>query len=85
MLQVFGGGIQAIGRKARGKKGLSSYGSKDSLASKAPSTPWSDSMDRVGTNGLPGGIVFSDRMGDKEMMRRSSDSAVSLTYAAVCS
>lgn len=76
ILNVFGGGIQAIGRKARGKgKGLSSYGSKDSLASKH-SSPWSDPMDRVGTNGLPGGIVFSDRMGDKEMMRRSSDPAV---------
>ena len=77
ILNVFGGGIQAIGRKARGKgKGLSSYGSKDSLASKH-SVPWSDPMDRLGTNGLPGGIVFSDRMGDKEMMRRSSDPAVS--------
>lgn len=78
ILNVFGGGIQAIGRKARGKgKGLSSYGSKDSLASKH-SVPWSDPMDRLGSNGLPGGIVFSDRMGDKEMMRRSSDPAVCL-------
>jgi hypothetical protein len=76
MLNIFGGGIQAIGRKARGKgKGLSTYGSKDSLASKN-SVPWSDPMDRLGTNGLPGGIVFSDRMGDKEMMRRGSDPAV---------
>ena len=24
-------------------------------------------IDRLGTNGLPGGIVFSDRMGDQEM------------------
>lgn len=77
ILNVFGGGIQAIGRKARGKgKALSSYGSRDSLASKANTSPWSDPMDRLGTNGLPGGIVFSDRMGDKEMTRRSSDPAV---------
>lgn len=28
---------------------------------------WSEGMERVGSSGLPGGIVFSDRMGDQEM------------------
>jgi hypothetical protein len=78
MLNVFGGGIQAIGRKAKEKgKGMSRYGSRDSLApSKGPSSLWSDPTDRLGSNGLPGGIVYSDRMGDKEMMRRQSDPTV---------
>ena len=78
MLNVFGGGIQAIGRKAKEKgRGMSKYGSKDSLApSKGPNSLWSDPTDRVGSNGLPGGIVYSDRMGDKEMARRQSDPTV---------
>lgn len=80
ILNVFGGGIQAIGRKAKGKGkslGMPRYGSRDTLASQHDS-PWSasDSMDRLGSNGLPGGIVYSDRMGDKEMVRRSSDPTV---------
>lgn len=85
MLNVFGGGIQAIGRKAREKgKGMSRYGSKDSLApSKGPSSLWSDPTDRIGSNGLPGGIVYSDRMGDKEMMRRQSDPTVRFLYTII--
>lgn len=77
MLNVFGGGIQAIGRRAKEKgKGMSRYGSRDSLASKGQESLWSQPTDRVGTNGLPGGIVYSDRMGDKEMLRRQSDPTV---------
>ncbi|OCF38674.1 hypothetical protein I317_07551 [Kwoniella heveanensis CBS 569] len=63
MLNKFGGGIQAIGRKAKGK-------SKEKVYERPESFGWSDggSMDgRLGTNGLPGGIVFSDRMGEEEM------------------
>ncbi|WVF67489.1 hypothetical protein IAT40_002245 [Kwoniella sp. CBS 6097] len=63
MLNKFGGGIQAIGRKAKGK-------SKEKIYERPESFGWSDggSVDeRLGTNGLPGGIVFSDRMGEEEM------------------
>lgn len=80
MLNVFGGGIQAIGRKAKEKgRGMSRYGSRDSLASKGQDSLWSQPSERVGTNGLPGGIVYSDRMGDKEMLRRQSDPTVGIT------
>ena len=70
ILNVFGGGIQAIGRKAKGKgkgRGRDSFGT-------ANEDPWGASTDRVrlGTSGLPGGIVFSDRMGDQEMEGRLS-------------
>ncbi|WVQ95137.1 hypothetical protein IAU59_002231 [Kwoniella sp. CBS 9459] len=63
MLNKFGGGIQAIGRKAKGK-------GKEKVYERPESFGWSDggSVDeRLGTNGLPGGIVFSDRMGEEEM------------------
>jgi hypothetical protein len=72
IMGVFGGGIQAMGRRVVGKgkeraKGRESYGTgRDENA-------WSESMTRVGTNGLPGGIVFSDRMGDQEMEMRGSE------------
>lgn len=82
MLNVFGGGIQAIGRKAKEKgRGMSKYGSKDSLATKGPTSLWSDPSDRFGSNGLPGGIVYSDRMGDKEMQRRQSDPDPTVRHA----
>ncbi|WVW85409.1 hypothetical protein I302_107447 [Kwoniella bestiolae CBS 10118] len=62
MLNKFGGGIQAIGRKAKGKK-------QEKHFSRSESFGWDDvsSDERLGTNGLPGGIVFSDRMGEEEM------------------
>lgn len=65
IVNAFGGGIQAIRRIAKGK-------SKDKLRESGsdPFTMTSDDrwgIDRLGTNGLPGGIVFSDRMGDQEM------------------
>lgn len=70
MLNVFGGGIRDVGRKmkARGKDRFgrsreSLGGSKDDLHF------WEEPRnDRVGTSGLPGGIVFNDRMGDQEMV-----------------
>ena len=68
ILNVFGGGIQAIGRRAKGKgKGRG----RDSVGT-ANEDFWGGSSDRLGTNGLPGGIVFSDRMGDQEMDGRLS-------------
>ncbi|WRT68602.1 uncharacterized protein IL334_005580 [Kwoniella shivajii] len=63
MLNRFGGGIQAIGRKAKGK-------SKNKNFVRSESFGWGDesgSEERLGTNGLPGGIVYSDRMGEEEM------------------
>jgi len=67
MLNVFGGGILKKGRgkvKERWKKDFDS------------SIP--EGLDRMGSSGLPGGIVFRDRMGDYEMQQsRESDPNVS--------
>lgn len=52
ILQVFGGGIN--GRRGKGK-------------GRGKSVSPSPSMDQLGSNGLPGGIVYRDRMGDTEM------------------
>ncbi|WVR09459.1 hypothetical protein IAU60_006526 [Kwoniella sp. DSM 27419] len=71
MLNKFGGGIQAISRKAKGK-------SKDKGFARSPSSLYMDDYspeERMGTNGLPGGIVFSDRMGAEEMGGASSPEA----------
>ena len=72
MLTVFGGGIQAIGRKARGK-GKDKGGGRGSFGAGLRDDSWDEGMNRIGTNGLPGGIVYSDRMGDQEMDGRSSE------------
>jgi len=74
MLNVFGGGIQAMGRKAMGK-GKEKAGTRavDVFGVGSGEDPWGDGGNRLGTNGLPGGIVFSDRMGDQEMVGRASD------------
>ncbi|WWC90564.1 uncharacterized protein L201_005500 [Kwoniella dendrophila CBS 6074] len=73
MLNKFGGGIQAIKSKAKGKH---KEKDKDKYFSRSPSSfGWGSSTEnvdylseeRLGTNGLPGGIVFSDRMGEEEM------------------
>ncbi|WWC71362.1 uncharacterized protein I206_105317 [Kwoniella pini CBS 10737] len=85
MLNKFGGGIQAIGRKAKGKN-------KEKTFSRSDSFGWEDNgfstEERLGTNGLPGGIVFSDRMGEEEMgisseKTPSSNSNVVRTSAAM--
>ncbi|KAK6910862.1 hypothetical protein I203_104897 [Kwoniella mangroviensis CBS 8507] len=80
MLNKFGGGIQAIGRKAKGKN-------KDKHFSRSESFGWDDvsSDERLGTNGLPGGIVFSDRMGEEEMgiTKSPSDPNIIRTSAAM--
>ena len=55
MLTVFGGGVL---RKVKGKSKDKGW-KGDYVASVG--------LDRVGSNGLPGGIVFHDRMGDQEM------------------
>lgn len=52
ILQVFGGGI--VGRKGKGR-------------GRGKDVSPSPSMDQFGSNGLPGGIVYRDRMGDSEM------------------
>ena len=56
MLSVFG---ENIIRKAKGK-------SKEKWT-RDYNTSVPESLDRMGSNGLPGGIVFRDRMGDEEM------------------
>ncbi|WWC63514.1 uncharacterized protein I303_106117 [Kwoniella dejecticola CBS 10117] len=83
MLNKFGGGIQAIGRKAKGKNKEKTFGRSESFG-------WEDNgfttEERLGTNGLPGGIVFSDRMGAEEMgisTKTSSDPNVVRTSAAM--
>ena len=73
ILNKFGGGIQAIGRKAKGKGKDKSGGlGRDPFSVNNDEDAWR-TMDRLGTNGLPGGIVFRDRMGDSEMVDRSTD------------
>ncbi|KAK4689185.1 hypothetical protein P7C73_g942, partial [Tremellales sp. Uapishka_1] len=69
LLGVFGGGIQAMGRKAKGK-GKDNSGRGDAFGVRGGEGGWVEDMSRVGSNGLPGGIVFSDRMGDQEMDAR---------------
>jgi hypothetical protein len=64
MLTVFGGGIL---RKGRGKSK-----DKDSWRSGYDSSV-SEGLERMGSNGLPGGIVFRDRMGDQEMSTPETD------------
>jgi hypothetical protein len=64
ILNVFGGGIL---RKGRGKDTESQRWRIDH----EPSV--SQGLERMGSNGLPGGIVFHDRMGDQEMSPRISD------------
>ncbi len=74
ILNVFGGGIHAIGRKARGKVKEKTGGrGRESFPRTSRDESWNGGMDRIGTNGLPGGIVFSDRMGDREMDGRAPD------------
>ncbi|ORY35687.1 hypothetical protein BCR39DRAFT_511504 [Naematelia encephala] len=71
MLNVFGGGIKELGRKAKGM-GKDKVRERDSFDMNG-SPSWDGGMDRLGTNGLPGGIVFSDRMGDQEMESKPSE------------
>ena len=62
MLNVFGGG--GFGKKAKGK-GKEKF--RRDLHMEMHGGPG-----RMGSNGLPGGIVFRDRMGDQEMDGRES-------------
>lgn len=59
MLNVFGGGILRKGRRNKEKD-------KDIWKQDYASSV-SEGLERMGSNGLPGGIVFHDRMGDQEM------------------
>jgi hypothetical protein len=78
MLNVFGGGIRDLGRKAKGKGKDKDRKSRDSFGGDGRDFSWDGGLDRMGSNGLPGGIVFSDRMGDQEMDGKSvSDITVS--------
>ena len=72
MLTVFGGGIL---RKGRGK-GKENQKWKNDYE---PSV--SEGLERMGSNGLPGGIVFHDRMGDQEMSPRINNPDVSSRMA----
>lgn len=75
MLNLFGGGIRDVGRKMKGKK--EKFGrSRESLGggSKDDLHFWEEP--RVGTSGLPGGIVFNDRMGDREMEAKADEAPV---------
>ena len=74
MLNVFGGGIL---RKGKGKVKERWNKSFDS------SVP--EGLDRMGSSGLPGGIVFRDRMGDHEMHQpKESDPNVSDSARSHC-
>ena len=66
MLDRFGGGIKDVGRKMKGKGKDRSPGFASSpVHSREDLHFWEEQ--KYGSNGLPGGIVFSDRMGDQEM------------------
>jgi hypothetical protein len=81
MMTKFGGGVREVGRKMKGKSRERFGRSKDSLSgsSREELHFWEDpSAERVGTSGLPGGIVFNDRMGDQEMHERQGRVQVSL-------
>jgi hypothetical protein len=81
MLNVFGGGIRDLGRKAKGKAKDKGRKRGESFGSGNMGS-WDDGLERMGSNGLPGGIVFSDRMGDQEMDGRSlANPTVSLDLA----
>ena len=81
MLDRFGGGIKDVGRKMKGKGkdrspgfgfGASPLPSRDDLHF------WEEP--KYGSNGLPGGIVFSDRMGDQEMNAAPANVRTCLTH-----
>ena len=65
MLDRFGGGIKDVGRKMKGKGKDRSPGYISPAHSREDLHFWEEP--KFGSNGLPGGIVFSDRMGDQEM------------------
>jgi hypothetical protein len=66
MLNIFGGGIKEITRKAKGK-GKDPYGGISKAGLSPIDLDSEGRNNRFGSKGLPGGIVFSDRMGDQEM------------------
>jgi len=72
MLNVFGGGILRKGR-GKGKENQKWKSEYDSSVSQG--------SERMGSNGLPGGIVFHDRMGDQEMSPRVNDPNVNVPKA----
>lgn len=80
MLNKFGGGVRDVGRKMKGKSKEKFGKSRESLggSSREDLHFWEDPRgERLGTSGLPGGIVFNDRMGDHEMVGNQKDSEVS--------
>lgn len=85
MLDKFGGGIKDVGRKIKGKskdKGQP-MGRSPIQASREDLHFWEEP--KYGSNGLPGGIVFSDRMGDKEMDRHDPNvSRASQSFSGHC-
>ncbi|KAL7422370.1 hypothetical protein Q5752_003016 [Cryptotrichosporon argae] len=67
-LKDFFGGIKEMGRKAKGRgrdsRGNAGMPGKTFVSLDGKNDPW---IQPVGTAGLPGGIVLTDRMGDDEM------------------
>ena len=73
MLNMFGGGIKEIGRKAKGNSKERFGGRSSPIRRMTTEDQWESGVPRVGTNGIPGGLVFSDRMGNQEMDRRGGE------------
>lgn len=68
---MFGGGIKDLGRKVKGKEKDPYVGMSGGLS--PIKLDFESGSERLGSSGLPGGIVFSDRMGDQEMSTAGSD------------
>jgi hypothetical protein len=71
MLNMFGGGIKDLGRKVKGKEKDPYVGMSGGLS--PIKLDFENGSERLGSSGLPGGIVFSDRMGDQEMSTAGPD------------
>ena len=63
--------FSAIGKRAKGK----GKEKRESYGSGGYDITLGGGLQRVGSNGLPGGIVFRDRMGDREMDQMEIDQA----------
>jgi hypothetical protein len=68
---MFGGGIKDLGRKVKGKDTDPFAGMSGGLS--PIKLDFESGSERLGSSGLPGGIVFSDRMGDQEMSTAGPD------------
>ncbi|RXK42339.1 hypothetical protein M231_00329 [Tremella mesenterica] len=68
--------VNAIKTKVKGRGKEKHLITQTSIAWSTDEARWTNGLDRVGTNGLPDGIVYSDRMGDQEMAASEEEDIV---------